>query len=77
MNAPNVLVFVSNNKKIPCFQLREDFDSGNIHEIHSDASPHDVAALLKEFLRELPEPLLCRSLYQGFVGTQSKAIRIL
>ncbi|KAJ6634138.1 Rho GTPase-activating protein 6, partial [Pseudolycoriella hygida] len=51
-------------------QLREDFDSGNIHEIHSDASPHDVAALLKEFLRELPEPLLCRSLYQGFVSTQ-------
>ncbi|KAG4076822.1 hypothetical protein HA402_009168 [Bradysia odoriphaga] len=51
-------------------QLREDFDSGNIHEIHPDASPHDVAALLKEFLRELPEPLLCRSLYQGFVGTQ-------
>ncbi|XP_015429085.1 PREDICTED: uncharacterized protein LOC107185833 [Dufourea novaeangliae] len=51
-------------------QLREDFDCGRETKIGPDQCPHDVAALLKEFLRDLPDPLLCRDLYQAFVHTQ-------
>lgn len=34
---------------------------------------HDVAALLKEFLRDLPDPLLTRDLYTAFLNTTRKA----
>lgn len=33
---------------------------------------HDVAALLKEFLRDLPDPLLTRDLYTAFLNTTRK-----
>uniref|UniRef100_A0A4W6CMH7 Rho GTPase activating protein 6 n=1 Tax=Lates calcarifer TaxID=8187 RepID=A0A4W6CMH7_LATCA len=50
-------------------QLREEFDQG--WEVHLDEehSVHDVAALLKEFLRDLPDPLLTRELYTAFINT--------
>ncbi|XP_011870512.1 PREDICTED: uncharacterized protein LOC105563497 [Vollenhovia emeryi] len=51
-------------------QLREDFDCGRETKIGSDQCPHDVATLLKEYFRDLPDPLLCRELYQAFVHTQ-------
>ncbi|XP_076375800.1 rho GTPase activating protein at 102A isoform X2 [Megalopta genalis] len=51
-------------------QLREDFDCGRESKIGPDQCPHDVAALLKEYFRDLPDPLLCRDLYQAFVHTQ-------
>lgn len=52
-------------------QLREEFDSGR--EVHLDQErpqPHDVAQLLKEYLRDLPQPLLTRDLYLPFLYTQ-------
>ncbi|XP_051176050.1 uncharacterized protein LOC127291164 isoform X2 [Leptopilina boulardi] len=60
---------VSSSKK-RVRELREEFDSGRETKIGSDQCPHDVAALLKEYLRDLPDPLLCRDLYQAFVHTQ-------
>ncbi|XP_012282265.1 uncharacterized protein LOC105700706 isoform X2 [Orussus abietinus] len=51
-------------------QLREDFDCGRQTKIGPDQCPHDVAALMKEYFRDLPDPLLCRDLYQAFVHTQ-------
>ncbi|KAF7284838.1 hypothetical protein GWI33_021481 [Rhynchophorus ferrugineus] len=51
-------------------QLREDFDCGKEVTIDDDQCPHDVASLLKEYLRDLPDPLLCRDLYHAFVQTQ-------
>ncbi|XP_063911660.1 rho GTPase-activating protein 6-like isoform X3 [Zophobas morio] len=51
-------------------QLREDFDCGKETTLDDDQCPHDVATLLKEYLRDLPDPLLCRDLYQAFVQTQ-------
>ena len=54
------------------FQLREEFDCGKDINLGEDHCPHDVAALLKEYFRDLPEPLLCRDLYQAFIQTQSK-----
>jgi hypothetical protein len=53
-------------------QLREEIDGGKEIAFGEEHSPHDVAALLKEFLRDLPEPLLSKELYQAFLKTQSK-----
>lgn len=61
---------VTTPRSLP-LQLREDFDFGRESKIGPDQCPHDVAALLKEFFRDLPDPLLCRDLYQAFVHTQS------
>ncbi|XP_043657495.1 rho GTPase-activating protein 6 isoform X2 [Drosophila teissieri] len=51
-------------------QLREKFDKDINFGISVDTCPHDVATLLKEFLRDLPEPLLCNTLYLTFLKTQ-------
>ncbi|KAM7380468.1 hypothetical protein PAMP_003761 [Pampus punctatissimus] len=65
-------------------QLREEFDQG--WEVHLDEehSVHDVAALLKEFLRDMSDPLLTRELYTAFINTmlldysdQESAIQLL
>ena len=54
------------------FQLREDFDSGVDVILTDEVSVHDVATILKEFFRELPEPLLPREVYQPLLAIQSK-----
>ncbi|TRY54595.1 hypothetical protein DNTS_001592 [Danionella cerebrum] len=48
-------------------QLREDFDNGIDVVLDEEHSVHDVAALLKEFLRDIPDPLLPRELYRAFL----------
>nr|XP_033803849.1 rho GTPase-activating protein 6 isoform X1 [Geotrypetes seraphini] len=50
-------------------QLREDFDRGVDVVLEEEHSVHDVAALLKEFLRDMPDPLLTRELYTAFINT--------
>ncbi|XP_040886782.1 rho GTPase-activating protein 36 isoform X2 [Toxotes jaculatrix] len=50
-------------------QLREDFDMGVDVQLDEEHSVHDVAALLKEFLRDMPDPLLPRELYPAFLHT--------
>ncbi|XP_042209214.1 uncharacterized protein LOC121857291 [Homarus americanus] len=60
---------VSSSKK-RVRQLREEFDSGREVWLNEDHCPHDVATLLKEFFRDLPEPLLTRELYEAFIKTQ-------
>ncbi|XP_071545387.1 uncharacterized protein RhoGAP102A isoform X2 [Panulirus ornatus] len=60
---------VSSSKK-RVRQLREEFDSGREVWLSEDHCPHDVATLLKEFFRDLPEPLLTRELYEPFIKTQ-------
>ena len=34
-------------------------DSGQELELEEETAAHDIATLLKEYLRDLPEPLLC------------------
>lgn len=53
-------------------QLREKIDAGLDVELNEDTNPHDVACLLKEFFRSLPEPLLTRDLYYPFLSTTSE-----
>ncbi|KAM4714369.1 rho GTPase-activating protein 36 isoform 2-T3 [Anableps anableps] len=48
-------------------QLREDFDMGVDIQLDEEQSVHDVAALLKEFLRDMPDPLLPQELYPAFL----------
>uniref|UniRef100_A0A8C9RGM1 Rho-GAP domain-containing protein n=1 Tax=Scleropages formosus TaxID=113540 RepID=A0A8C9RGM1_SCLFO len=50
-------------------QLRDDFDQGADVLLDEEHSVHDVAALLKEFLRDMPDPLLPRELYFAFLHT--------
>nr|XP_055071290.1 rho GTPase-activating protein 6 [Misgurnus anguillicaudatus] len=52
-------------------QLREEFDEGADVLLDQQHSVHDVAALLKEFLRDLPDPLLTRELYSSFISCAS------
>ena len=52
-------------------QIREHFDKGLPIAWGDDINPHDVACLLKEYLRCLPEPLISRELYSYFLQTQS------
>ena len=53
--------------------MREELERGNISIIHSEeTNPQDVAALFKEFFRDLPDPLLTRELYTPFLATRSK-----
>lgn len=51
------------------FQLREEFDRGVDVQLDEEHSIHDVAALLKEFLRDMPDPLLTKELYTAFINT--------
>ncbi|XP_069130193.1 rho GTPase-activating protein 4-like [Argopecten irradians] len=51
-------------------QLREEFDSGKDVKLNESHNPHDVGALLKEYFRDLPEPLLTRDLYSALVATR-------
>ncbi|XP_055500873.1 rho GTPase-activating protein 6-like isoform X2 [Leucoraja erinacea] len=50
-------------------QLREEFDRGADVILDEEHSVHDVGALLKEFLRDIPDPLLTRELYTAFIST--------
>ncbi|XP_041440119.1 rho GTPase-activating protein 6 isoform X2 [Xenopus laevis] len=50
-------------------QLREDFDRGIDVALDEEHSVHDIAALLKEFLRDMPDPLLTRELYTACINT--------
>ncbi|XP_071613892.1 rho GTPase-activating protein 36 [Heliangelus exortis] len=50
-------------------QLREEFDQGLDVFLDEHQSVHDVAALLKEFLRDMPDPLIPRELYSAFLST--------
>ena len=51
------------------FQLKSDFDQGLDVHLSNDQNPHDVASLLKEYFRDLPEPLLSKELYPAFLAT--------
>lgn len=47
-----------------------DRDPGSVNL--SDENPVQLAALLKRFLRDLPDPLLTFKLFQLFIATQRK-----
>ena len=44
------------------------FDAGKQVSLDDSFNPNDVACILKEYLRSLPEPLLTRELYSAFLS---------
>ena len=55
--------------------MKQKFDKGEDFELSDETSPHDVACVLKEFFRSLPEPLMTRELYYPLLKTRSKSHR--
>ena len=53
------------------FQLREEFDRGGQITLSMETGVHDVATLLKEFFRDLPEPVLPKEVQSALLATQS------
>ncbi|MEQ2213665.1 hypothetical protein XENOCAPTIV_018833, partial [Xenoophorus captivus] len=69
-SAPRTVgIFRVGSSKKRVRQLREEFDRGIDVQLDEEHSVHDVAALLKEFLRDMPDPLLTRELYTAFINT--------
>lgn len=60
----------SSKKRIK--ELKEMYDTGREVVLNESFNPNDAACLLKEYLRSLPEPLLTRELYSGFIAANSK-----
>ena len=54
------------------FQLREEFDSGGQITLSMETGVHDVATLLKEFFRDLPEPVIPKEIQAALLATQSR-----
>uniref|UniRef100_A0A915C0Q7 Rho-GAP domain-containing protein n=1 Tax=Parascaris univalens TaxID=6257 RepID=A0A915C0Q7_PARUN len=52
-----------------CRQLRTALERSSTPNLPllERATPHDVATLLKEYFRDLPEPLLSKEYYQGYI----------
>lgn len=57
----------SSKKRIK--EIKELFDSGKQVNFDDSYTANDVACILKEYLRSLPEPLLTCDLYAGFLAT--------
>lgn len=55
--------------------LAESLDKGDTQVDMSTEGPVQIAALLKKFLRELPDPLLTHKLHRLFVTSQSKLLQ--
>ena len=53
--------------------MKDDFDCGREVIFDEESNPQDVAALFKEFFRDLPDPLLTRELYTPFLATRSES----
>lgn len=53
-------------------EAQEKIDSGKRIEYSELPDPHIAPALFKQFLRELPEPLLTFELYGDFIKANSK-----
>lgn len=55
-------------------ELKELIDKEIIVDLNAGKfTPHDVASVLKQFLGELPEPLLTQALYDAFLQIAGKS----
>lgn len=66
LNSPGLFRITGSKARVT--MLRPEFDSGLSVHLTSDHSVHDVASLLKEYLRDLPDPLLTHDLFQAFLA---------
>ena len=52
--------------------VKEEFDRGGQITLSMETGVHDVATLLKEFFRDLPEPLLPKEVQSALLAIHSK-----
>ena len=53
-------------------EIRQQWDKGQSPTFDAKTSPHNVAGLLKLYLREMPEPLFTHARYPLFIDSASK-----
>ncbi|KAK3610129.1 hypothetical protein CHS0354_039910 [Potamilus streckersoni] len=63
-------IFRVGSSKKKTKQLRDEFDSGKDVKLNESHNPHEIGSLLKEYFRDLPEPLFTRDLYSPLVATR-------
>lgn len=77
------MLLVVVNMSLIDVQLKDECNAGGCVSLGGDGCEqgqgqcgtttiHDVAALLKEYFRDLPDPLLTRHLYSAFLATRSE-----
>ncbi|KFD71139.1 hypothetical protein M514_16486 [Trichuris suis] len=60
-------------------RLKTAFDAGELDLSEFEFDPHAIAGALKQYLRELPEPLLCNNFYDEWleaIGKESQQERL-
>jgi len=53
-------------------KLKKEIDKGNFDDLMNELEPHNIAGLLKLFIRTLPEPILTFGLFHEFLDVMSK-----
>lgn len=56
-----------NAKKVA--KLKAAFDAGEVDLTDFDKDPHSLAGALKQYLRELPDPIMTHTLYNEWMHT--------
>jgi Rho GTPase-activating protein 6 len=72
LNTVGIFRIDSSKKRIK--EIKEIFNSGQMIILDHRYNPLDVACLLKDYLRSLPDPLLTRKLYSAFIYASSKSL---
>lgn len=65
-------IFRLSGRQTQIEKLRDQLDQGKKVFFSTGMDVHSVANLFKQWLRELPEPILTWKLYDDFIATQSK-----
>lgn len=68
-------IFRVNGAKKQIRTLRAEFNTTSNMALVSETSVHDVAGIIKEFLKDLPEALLTKTLYQPFLHCRREYLR--
>ncbi|CDW51923.1 rho GTPase activating protein 44 [Trichuris trichiura] len=70
LNAEGLFRIPGNSLKVR--RLKTAFDAGELDLSEFEFDPHAIAGALKQYLRELPEPLLCNNFYDEWLEAIGK-----
>eukprot|EP00063_Salmo_salar_P021991 XP_013996826.1 PREDICTED: rho GTPase-activating protein 29-like isoform X2 [Salmo salar] len=70
-------IYRVNGAKSRVEKLCQAFENGKDLVELSDLSPHDIANVLKLYLRQLPEPLILYRYYNNFIGLAKESQRVI
>ncbi|XP_052333353.1 rho GTPase-activating protein 29-like [Oncorhynchus keta] len=70
-------IYRVNGAKSRVEKLCQAFENGKDLVELSDLSPHDIANVLKLYLRQLPEPLILYRYYNDFIGLAKESQRVI